>query len=55
MKKICPQCKGNGYVYSFNPIIGKKIPTDCNYCYNQGEIKIKEETVQNLDDAGQIK
>ena len=31
-KKICSQCKGNGYLKSGS------IETDCYYCSNQGEV-----------------
>ena len=37
-KKICPQCKGNGYVKVLVEEGREEFIADCNKCNNQGEI-----------------
>jgi len=37
-KKICSQCKGNGYVRALLEEGREELITDCNKCDNQGEI-----------------
>jgi DnaJ-class molecular chaperone len=53
-KIICPKCNGNGYVYSFNHDDRKKIPEDCDYCNNQGEVDITEDVMKNLEQMKEI-
>jgi DnaJ-class molecular chaperone len=48
-KIICPKCNGNGYVYSFSHDDRKKIPMDCDYCHNQGEVDITEDVMKDLE------
>ncbi len=48
-KIICPKCNGNGYVHSFNHDDRKKIPIDCDYCNNQGEVDITEDVIKDLE------
>jgi hypothetical protein len=47
---ICPKCNGNGYVYEFNHDDRKKIPVDCEYCKNQGEIEITDKVIKDLEE-----
>ena len=47
---ICPKCNGNGYVYEFNHDDRKKIPVDCKYCKNQGEIEITDKVIKDLEE-----
>jgi hypothetical protein len=48
-KIICPKCNGNGYIYSFNHDDRKKVPEDCDYCSNQGEVDITEDVMKDLE------
>ena len=48
-KIICPKCNGNGFVYSFNHDDRKKMPIDCDYCHNQGEVDITEDVMKDLE------
>ena len=48
-KIICPKCGGNGFVYSFNHDDRKKMPIDCDYCNNQGEVDITEDVMKDLE------
>ena len=48
-KIICPKCNGNGFVYSFNHDDRKKMPIDCDYCKNQGEVDITEDVIKDLE------
>jgi len=43
LDRICPRCKGNGFVRVFNPMFfpqGK--PVLCSNCHGEGVIKIIE-------------
>ena len=42
LKIICPKCSGNGYLGGSRDT-DKQV--DCDYCNNQGEVEITEETV----------
>ena len=42
LKIICPKCHGNGYLGGSRDT---DTQTDCDYCNNQGEVEITEETV----------
>ena len=42
LKIICPKCSGNGYLGGSRDT---DTQTDCDYCNNQGEVEITEETV----------
>jgi len=48
-KAICPDCKGNGFVYinvpSYNEV------KQCTNCKSQGEIDVKEPTIEELEQA----
>ena len=48
-KAICPDCKGNGFVYinvpSYNEV------KQCTTCKSQGEIDVKEPTIEELEQA----
>jgi hypothetical protein len=46
---ICPKCHGNGFVYSFNHDDRKKVPIDCEYCHNQGEVEITDDVINDLE------
>ena len=41
-KIVCPKCRGNGYLGGSRDT---DTQTDCDYCNNQGEVDITEETV----------
>ena len=46
--KICPRCKGNGYIRIPNKSveeIGKSITTGCPMCENVGEINDPNDTI----------
>ena len=51
---ICPKCHGNGFIYKSEQGNEKKLPADCDYCKNQGEVDITEDVINDLDDAGQL-
>ena len=42
LKIICPQCHGTGYLGGSRDT---DTQTDCDYCNNQGEVEITEESV----------
>jgi len=43
---ICPDCKGNGFIWVDPPADKKeRWQVDCNKCNNQGEIPITEENI----------
>ena len=47
LKIVCPKCMGNGYVKV--PVDeGRTVEGDCEYCKNQGEVEINEETIGDL-------
>ena len=41
-KEICPVCNGNGYVLSGETLY------QCSYCESQGEIPVRETSVEEL-------
>ena len=41
-KEICPVCNGNGYVLSGETFY------QCSYCESQGEIPVRESSVEEL-------
>ena len=44
MKKICDVCKGNGFIRIPNELAFEDQWADCEFCDNQGEIEVEEET-----------
>ena len=44
MKKICDVCKGNGFVKVPYELAYEEQGADCEFCDNQGEIEVEEET-----------
>jgi len=47
-KIICDKCNGNGYRMIYRDASWKeRVPIDCSYCGNQGEIEITEQDVLN--------
>jgi len=51
---ICPKCHGNGFVYSFSHDDRKKVPIDCEYCHNQGEVEITDDVIYDLEQIKSI-
>ncbi len=51
-KAICPDCKGNGFIYvnvpSYNEV------KQCTTCKSQGEIYVKEPTIEELAKAARL-
>ena len=43
-KKICEVCKGNGFVKVPYEQAREEQWADCEFCDNQGEIEVEEET-----------
>jgi len=46
--KICPRCKGNGYITTPNKSVtqpGKKVTAGCPMCNSQGEIDDPNDTI----------
>ena len=46
LKIICPKCHGNGYLGGSRDT---DTQTDCDYCNNQGEVEITEESVNYVE------
>ena len=44
MKKICDVCKGNGFIRIPYELAYEELWADCEFCDNQGEIEVEEET-----------
>ena len=44
MKKICSVCNGNGFVRVQFEQAREEQWADCEFCNNQGEIEVEEET-----------
>ena len=45
--RICPRCKGNGYITVPNKSVeepGKEVTTQCTMCQSQGELTLNEKT-----------
>ena len=45
LKKICPRCKGNGYIKIPNKSVeepGKKVTVQCTMCESQGEVNYED-------------
>jgi len=46
--KICPRCKGNGYIIIPNKSVtqpGKKVTVGCPMCNSQGELDDPNDTI----------
>jgi hypothetical protein len=43
-----------GIFYSFNHDDRKKVPEDCDYCSNQGEVDITEDVMKDLEQMKSI-
>ena len=46
--KICPRCKGNGYIKVPNKSVeepGKEVTVQCTMCESQGEIDDPNDTI----------
>ena len=46
-KKICQNCKGNGYVRILLEEGREEFISDCQTCNNQGEIKVADEELHS--------
>ena len=46
MKKICDVCKGNGFVKIPYEQAYEEQWADCDFCNNQGEVEVEDETVE---------
>jgi hypothetical protein len=48
-KMICPKCMGNGYRMIYKDASWtEKVAIDCEYCENQGEVDITEDTLKDV-------
>jgi len=51
-KAICPDCKGNGFIYTSVPSYNEV--KQCTTCKSQGEIYVKEPTIEELAKAARL-
>ena len=45
LRKICPRCKGNGYIRIPNKSVeepGKEVTVQCTMCESQGEVNYED-------------
>jgi len=51
-KAICPDCKGNGFIYT--SVLSYNEVKQCTTCKSQGEIYVKEPTIEELAKAARL-
>lgn len=53
-KTICDSCNGNGYIRMFLEEGREEAIFDCETCNNQGEIEIKEPSMEELEKMSRL-
>jgi len=51
-RAICPQCKGNGFIYLSDSSWTEV--KQCSTCNSEGEIDVQEPTIEELEQASKL-